>query len=585
MNLIERTIAALSPSWGLRRYRDRKVLETAERAYEAAKSDRFRPDKRSRGSADTVNSRSIEVLRDRARYMDENFDIASGALDVLESKIIGAGIQTHPMARATGGDELAEDFNKRIAELWRQWIERPEVTRECNWSKAQRLLCRAWLRDGESLVTLLDGRVGGLEHMTPIPFSIDLLESDFIPMTGVERVDDEHELAQGIIRDMWGRADRYLIYRAHPGASRIRLLSTMGAGLSLSALRGDTKEWPAGDVLHLKHTKRIRQARGVSILATVFNRLDDLKDYEESERVAARIGAYVALQIHKGLDTDLSSASGSSAPRELDWMPGMIFDQLAPGEKVESIKNERPSNQIEPFRQVTLRAVAAGMRTGYSSIARHYDNSYSAQRQELVENEAHYHLATEEFVSQICRPIYQRFVQMALMSGQIPARMLRRVDRTTIFNAAFRGPGVAYIDPLKEVNSEIKMVRAGFASRRDMILKHGGNPADVEAELTEERAKEADAGLVLESNPVNDKPPTLQLADQDDDEDEDTDDDEENGDEQDGREADPTVLVGRRGRRGRRGPAPDHEWDEDGTRVRFRNPDGTWGPWSTHLGP
>jgi len=145
---------------------------------------------------------------------------------------------------------------------------------------------------------------------------------------------------------------------------------------------------------------------------------------------------------------------------------------------------------------------------------------------------------------------------------------------------------VAYIDPLKEMNADKAAVRAGFTSRRSIILKRGGNPAEVEAELVEERNHEAETGLVLESNPVNDKPPTLQLADQGaDDEDEDTDDDQENEDGQDGREADSTVLVGRRGRRGRRGPAPDHEWDEDGTRVRFRNADGTWGPWSTDLGP
>lgn len=37
------------------------------------------------------------------------------------------------------------------------------------------------------------------------------------------------------------------------------------------------------------------------------------------------------------------------------------------------------------------------------------------------------------------------------------------------------------------------------------------------------------------------------------------------------------------GRDGERGPPPEHQWD--GTRLRFRRPDGSWGPWVDLKGP
>jgi len=294
-NLVERAIASVSPRWALKRYAARMSIE-AVRKYEAAESSRLRPDNRSKGSADNVNRRAVEVLRERARYMDENFDIASGALDVLESKIVGSGIRTHPMVRSSNGSELARELNDRLADLWEEWTHRPEVARELNWAKCQRLLCRSWLRDGEGFGMLMDGMIDGLSHATPVPFSIDLLEGDYVPVTAIERIDDELELVHGIIRNRWGQPQRYLVYQSHPGSTRLHMLSSLGGGIPSSLIRSDTKEVRAEDVLHLKHTKRIRQSRGISVMATVFNRLEDLKDYEESERVAARIGAYVALQ-------------------------------------------------------------------------------------------------------------------------------------------------------------------------------------------------------------------------------------------------------------------------------------------------
>ena len=491
--LVERVIARVSPGWAFRRYNFARALD-AQRKYEAAEESRRRRIRKSKGSADSNALRSVETLRWRARDLDENYDIASGILDVLEAKIVGSEILAHPMVMMAGGKELAVDLNRHIMELYREFAVRPEATRQHSLGKSQRLSVRSWMRDGECFVKHLDGNVPDLEHSTEVPYSIELLEADIVPISFIGQGVANRLLRYGVVTDEWGKPVEYLMLVNHPGD---QLFGMLTVGLT------DVKSVPASDVMHLKHVKRIHQTRGISAFATVFNRLTDLKDYEEAEQTAARIGAYVALAITKSADVEATGTAASASPREMDWIQGMIFDQLVEGEKVETVKNERPSNQILPFRQQSLMAASSGTRAAYSSIAKDYNGTYSAQRQELVESELHYAVLTEEAVSMTVRPIYRRFVRAAFISGQLSPELLRGIDMTTLLKAAYRGPSVAYIDPVKEINHELIGVQAGFFSKQSVQMKRGGTPSDVDAELEQERKVEKEKGLVTTSNPAH----------------------------------------------------------------------------------
>lgn len=490
-SVLDKAIAGISPAWGLKRAKN-KVSLGALRAFEAAEEARDRTIRKSKGSADSVGIRSIEIMRQRARDLDENYNIASGALDTLEAKVVGSEILAHPMVMLEGGNELAQELNAFLSEQYRRFAERPEVTREHSMGEIQRLSARSLYRDGECFLHHLQGRIAGLRHSTDVPYSIDVLEADYCPVRTQSLMRGRKNFRHGIEQNAWGQAVRYLMYQQHPGDSLF--------AFRRSALIEQLKWVDAGRISHIKYTKRLRQTRGVSIFASVFNSLSDLKDYEDSERLAARIGSYVALAIHKSVDADTSGETDSS-PRELDWERGMIWDGLLEGDKIESIKNERPSNQIKPFREQMLKAAAAGTRTGYSSIAKDYTGTYSAQRQELVESEMHYALLTESFVSMMIRPVYRNFVDMAFIAGIIPHELLRDIDLNTLYNAAYRGPSVAYIDPVKEINHELLGVQAGFWSKQHVQLRRGMNPAEVAAEIEQERKIEDEKNIVTISNP------------------------------------------------------------------------------------
>ena len=451
------------------------------RAYEAAQPGNLRKQSRDRRVASAVVRSAAMELRTQARFLDENHDIARGILNTQIGNIIGKGIQIEPLVKNTAGD-LHVDVNKQLAELWRDWCYSPEVTDALSWSAVERLACRTWLRDGELFIKLFMGSRPDLNHVSTVPFSIELIESDYVPF-GIGR--PNLNATDGIERDGWGRAKTYWMAKSNntdimPGMDYIPV--------------------DASDIIHLKHVDRIRQNRGVSIFASVLTRIEDVKDYEESERIAAKIAASMAAAIKKGAP-DFYTPETSGEPRSLRMQPGMIFDDLLPGESIEMLDHNRPNPNLETFRQGQLKAIAAGTATGYSSISRTYDASYAAQRQEMVETSVLYGALRDYFIERFNRPIWRHFVQSAKTALLIKGH---NIDLSTLENADFRGPGLPWIDPMKEINAELAAVKGGFKSRTQVIRERGMNPQDVRGQIISERTQDEAEQLIFSSDYAND---------------------------------------------------------------------------------
>lgn len=493
MGRVERFLSKLAPKWALRREYNKLKLVGVKRAYEAIETTRLRRTRNDARSADQINNVSVEKLRYQARYLDENHDIARSVLNTLQSNIVGTGLLTFPMVKNRRGD-LLEPINEQLAKLWADWSKRPEVTQCVSWQKCQQLAVRSWFRDGELFTQMLRGTVPDLVHGSAVAFSIEQMEADFCP---VGYSDVKKRVRQGVRRSLWGRPEAYYFFKDYPtegaGDSVFLGLSGMSTFLSLDALN----EIPAEDVIHLKFTDRIRQTRGTSLFASIFARLDDLKDYEESERVAARIGAAFALAITKNIDYAGSDTPDPDRFRELELAPGIIADNLQPGEEITSLANERPDNKITEFRKNQLKAVAGGANAGYSEISRDFEGSYSSQRQELVTMARAYRALRNEFVSVYVQPIWQNFVAVSYAQGLVD---LSGADPLTFFDAKHLGLGTPYIEPQRETEAAIKRVQAGFTSRTQEILERGDDPREVQRTIERERQRDNEAGLIFSSD-------------------------------------------------------------------------------------
>lgn len=462
MNRFDRMVAYFAPGVAAKREHYRRVLAY----YEAAKKSDQRKMRKEVGSPDTPVLRAGRSLREQARHLEQNHDLARGALNLMVTNIVGpAGIQVEPQPKSVAG-EIHDGFVSQIRRLWDDWAWTPEVTWFHDWASVQRIACRAWIRDGEMLAQTLEGEIPSLNHGTIVPFSLELLEADLLPLE-YSRTEgtNQREIIAGIERNAWGRPMTFWVYRKHP-ADTFRVTQT-----------ADLKGVPAERMIHVKSIDRIRQVRGVSVFASVLTRLDDIKDYEESERVAAKISASMAAFIKKGPADAWNPESAAEEDRTMPFRAGMIFDDLLPGEDVGVISTSRPNAQLEPHRNGQLRAVAAGMGTSYSSLSKDYSGTYSAQRQELVESWGVYQSLQNEFVTQFVRPVYDKFISLAVAARalKIPADL----DPSTLFSAVYVGPQIPWIDPEKEANAWGVLEGNAHASGPEIIRRRGMNPKDV----------------------------------------------------------------------------------------------------------
>lgn len=483
--IIDRIVSYFNPEAGMRRMQARKVISY----YEAAKPSRTRKFRRDQGGPNVQTHQGAVAIRTQARHLEQNHDIARGILRTIVDNVVGPhGIGIEPQPRRQDGS-IHKEFAAELLEAYRDWQRHPEVTGRFHWARVQRLVCRTWIRDGEAFAQQLIGPIPTLDHGSRVPYSLELFEPDMVPYS---LRDDSRGIRQGIELSAWGRPRAYWVHKSHP---------TDGVVLPSSS---DLKRIPADKILHIANTDRIGQLRGVSEFASVITRLEDIKDYEESERVAAKIAAMLTAYVKRGTPDDLDpdalprDEEGNIRPREIGLEPGAIIDTLEVGEEIGVIDSKRPNPNLVTFRQGQLKALAGGVGATYSSIAKDYNGTFSAQRQELIEQWVHYAVLTDEFTGRFVQPVWQAFIRAATLAGvvSIPDDVIPGTED----DALFIGQQLPWIDPLKEANAWVKLVRAGFASEAEVIRKRGQNPDDVLNQIERFRRAAREKGLQFESD-------------------------------------------------------------------------------------
>jgi len=440
--------------------------------HEAVRHSRQRRLARDGGSANTIVQQDAKQLRDSARALCRDHDIARNAISILVQNTVGSGIDVMPAPRVKGG-EVDRDLAQQLRDLWDEWWDRPEVTWRHDFGKCQQLIATSAYRDGEVFWQQLAGPVPYLDHGTSVPFSLEMLEADMVPL---DLNDDVRNIMQGVERNTWGRFVAYHVFKKHPGEP--------GVGI-----RVDTKRVPADQVYQFAMIDRIHQVRGLSVFAPVVNRMRDIQDYEDSERIAAKVAASMCAQIVKGGPDTFVGADGSTvlpggvaaaterAIRSLTMVPGMIADDLLPGERIEILDSKRPNPNVASYVDSQLRRAAGGLNVSFSSLSLNYSGTYSAQRQELVEKFGAYIMLGEQFIARVLRPIWAQFVQTAVLDGRIrkPAVMSLR----ELSSAIYIRPQMPWIDPLKEALARGEMEDRGWQAPQQNILLAGNDPEEV----------------------------------------------------------------------------------------------------------
>ncbi|MCD9097054.1 phage portal protein [Luteimonas fraxinea] len=464
-----------------------KAAVVQARAHEVTRPSRHRKLARDWGSGNSIVGMDARQLRDQARHLERDLDVADNALNVLVQNTVGSGIDVLAAPRLPG-QPIDRDLAEKIDDLWDGWWDAPEVTGMHDYGACQQLLARTWFRDGEGYYQDLIGPVAGLVHGTAVPYSFEMIEPDLIPL---DLTDPARNIVQGVEKNAWGRPVAYHVYKQHPGDAYGAMLETKRV---------------SADVLHgIRNVKRLHQVRGLSVFASAMSRFEDVKDYEESERIAAKVAASMCAYIKKGNPDRYEPGGGggvagqmvvpnTAGDRELRFVPGIVFDDLMAGEDIGMIDSNRPNPNAANWRMDQLRAAAGGIGVSYSSLTLNYDGTYSAQRQELVEKWGGYLMLAERFIALAVRKQRVRFIEAAVLAGKL--RMPRGWQLRHLAASTYVRPVMPWIDPLKEAYGRGEAEDRGWTSPQQNTLLYGNNPNDVERERADWAARRQELGDV-----------------------------------------------------------------------------------------
>lgn len=435
------------------------------RAYEAAKNHDFRPSAWNDGdlSGNAVTETAAPKLRQYARWLDENSDVAVALLDAMVNGVVGTGINMIPVITDARGNPL-EKASEDMLELLQLWLRAPDVTGQLPGGEFQRSLCRSWLRDGEMFGRHVEGNRPGLTG--PVPYWVELIESDYCPH---ELSDPARGIVQGVEVNGWNRPRAYHFHRNHPGDNSGQVTSI-----------GETRRVSVDEVLHLKFTRRVPQFRGVTVFAPIMRRIEDIKDLEDYERISARMQAAFSIAIVR--DPALGAfgkVDTNTGQRKFAMKPGAAF-HLGPGEDVRMLDAKRPNERLNEYLNHQFQRLAGGSGASASEFTRNFDGTYSSQRQEMVYQETVDGRLRNYFQSISLLPVYRRFATWAVASGAVTVPANLALEQ--IAGVAFVPPGTPWIDKLKEVQGDALAVEKGFKSTQEVIIARGGNPKQVRRE-------------------------------------------------------------------------------------------------------
>jgi len=433
---------------------------------------------------------SQNELRAKSRDLVRRNAWANAALESYVANAIGTGIKPQSMV---------QDANLResIQALWSDWTESADAAGLTDFYGLQALACRAMLEGGEALVRI---RYRRPEDGLPVALQLQVLEPEHLPVTLNTQADNGNVIRAGIEFDAIGRRVAYHLYRSHLEDGTLSPMSGLGG---LQTVRVD-----AGEIIHLFRPLRPGQIRGEPWLARALVKLNELDQYDDAELVRKKTAAMFAGFITRLGPEDNLVGEGVADPNGVaiaGLEPGTL-QILEPGEDVRFSQPADVGGSYSDFLRMQFRAVAAAMGVTYEQLTGDLTQvNYSSIRAGLLEFRRRVEaLQHGVIVHQLCRPIWQVWMEQAVLEGTLALPGFVRggsQQRRAYLACKWIPQGWQWVDPEKEFKAVQLAIRSGLMSRSEAISSFGYDAEDVDREIAADNARADALGLVFDSDP------------------------------------------------------------------------------------
>jgi len=428
--------------------------------------------------------RDVEQIRARARDQVRNNPWISRGIKSWEANEIGCGVTM----KSAAPDEA---FRQQVDTLWYKQSKYMDADGLLDIHGMVRLAVRTRRAGGEIFIRR---RPRQISDGLPVPIQYQLLEPEFCP---VGYTDLSARIYGGIQFNGIGKRTTYWMYRNHPGDGA--LFGGLGAY--------DLVPVPAASILHHYDPLRPGQIRGMPAVVQAMIKAKDFDEYDDAEllRKKTRAGHTGTITRPNWTEEDFQYDPMTGLPVEKDTtgvgitdvQPGS-FISLLPGEDVRLFEGDNTGGGYKDFVRQQLLGIGAGQDVPYEFISWDFSSLNDRTLRVVL---AEYHRIIEQdrwllTIPQVCMPIWQDFIDFAVMSGAIkaPADFTERREE---YSAVECHPeGWPYLHELQDANADVVRLKAGLTSRKRVLSSNGEDVTEIDKERAEDAARSKQMGLM-----------------------------------------------------------------------------------------
>lgn len=494
--LLDRTIMAVAPEYGARRYRARVAMTFAGQ-YAGAKSNKtaLKAWRTFAGSADADALGDLPALRARSRDLRRNNPIAAGAGRTGRAHTVGAGLAVRStINRDILGlsVEQANAWERKTETLFDLWARSKscDVSMKQNFYQLQGLIFDAVWDSGDCLILRRKPKTGAV-----VPLALSVIEADRIATPHDKMADPD--VRSGVRVDDDGMAVAFYVLHDHPGDF---VSQTAFDYTEVQAYGKNSGERMA---LHVYQKHRPYQTRGVPELAPIIEILKQLDRYSEAEIMAAVVSSFFTVFIKTRDNSALPDGEAipgmQTGADEVVMGPGAVMN-IGTDEDVVTANPGRTNSNFDAFFSAIVRQIGVALGIPYELLIMHFTASYTASRAAIEIATKFFAERRDWIVSDLCDPVYEWFVSTAILSGLIeaPGFFESPARRAAWLGTNWIPPTGLVLDPVKEWEGDKAGIDLGATTLEEVTLKRTGG--DWKAK-TEQRSREHAARVAVRLEP------------------------------------------------------------------------------------
>lgn len=466
-------------------------------------------------SADRDLALDLETLRLRSRQLYQNNTFSRAMIESFTTNVVGTGCKARPTLRIPAllgmTAEEADAWTRKTQNLFELWAnsKKCDAERKNTFAQLQHLAFKSSKIGGDCFVlTCFD------KKDSAFGLCIKVLEAE--RCQNPFAVIDNDELLQGVEVDRNG-APCAFHFTKKPAWSIDNYTDDLET-VRISAF----DDFGNPNVIHVMSADRTDQRRGVPLMAPLIMQLKQLERYQDAELMAAVVSACVTAVITsndseeademQGQGSNVSNSrngndyyneDGSVNPSaskqlELSMKPGGIWS-LPEGFKANLMNPARPNVNYQPFVESIFSEAGAATGVSFEVILKNFHSSnYNSVRAAVLESRKTFNRMREDFISDFCQPIYEKWLSQAIIMGEIeaPGFFEDPIKRSVWCGCRWISDAAFLLDPLRETQA-IKMQIDEQILDRDTAcaMVNGGEYDIVTDQLSKELAMRKAKGL------------------------------------------------------------------------------------------